>query len=207
MLLVRTVLAGLLALTCAGLQAPGRSRAVLTVPRAPATLRATPEANTDADFARMQAEIDAIMDATAVMPAVSAPASAPAPSDAGAPPSPLGKRLIAALSSLTAALVFFVQHNSADVSGVALMRRMEAESAPLAALACTDRPTLVEFFAPWCESCRDMAPTMRALELKYRDRVNFVAIDGSSAANEQLGEGVASDGGVGVLGENPKMQP
>lgn len=194
MLLVRAALAGLLASTCAGLRAPGRSRAVLTVPRAPATLRATPEANTDADFARMQAEIDAIMDATAIMPAVSAPASAPAPSDA--PPSPLGKRLIAALSSLTAALAFFVQHNSADVSGVALMRRMEAESAPLAALACTDRPTLVEFFAPWCESCRDMAPTMRALELKYRDRVNFVAIDGSSAANEQLGRGVASVGGM-----------
>ena len=190
--LMRATLAALLAASCVGLRVPFAARRAVTslLPRAPTTLLcATQEPSSeDADFARMQAEIDAIMDATAP------PASPSAASTSAAAPaepfssSPLGKRLVAALSSLAATLVFFVQHNSADVSGVALMRRMEAESAPLSTLTCSDRPTLVEFFAPWCESCKEMAPTMRALELKYRDKVNFVAIDGSSAANEQLGK-------------------
>lgn len=150
------------------------------------------EANADADFARMQAEIDAIIAATA--PAAMSPTSSSgtnpnhiSPPQGSSADSPLVKRAAAVISALLASLVFFVQHNTADVQGVALMRKMEAESPSLAKAVCNGRPTLVEFFAPWCVSCREMAPTMRALELQYADRVNFVAVDGSSEANEKLG--------------------
>lgn len=96
------------------------------------------------------------------------------------------KRGIAVASSLLATIFFFVQHNAAETTGVALLRKMEAESVPLGQALCDDKPTVVEFFAPWCESCKETAPSMRALELQYRDKVNFVAIDGSNADNAKL---------------------
>ena len=96
------------------------------------------------------------------------------------------KRGIAVASSLLATIFFFVQHNAAETTGVALLRKMEAESVPLGQALCDDKPTVIEFFAPWCESCKETAPSMRALELQYRDKVNFVAIDGSNADNAKL---------------------
>lgn len=134
---------------------------------------------------QMQADIDAIMAATS--PAASASPHAPA-----AIPEPLWaesksvKRGIAVASSLLAAAFFFVQHNSADTTGVALLRKMEAESVQLPTALCSGKPTLVEFFAPWCESCKESAPGVRALDLQFRDRVNFVAIDGSDISNANL---------------------
>ena len=54
-----------------------------------------------------------------------------------------------------------------------------------AALA-NGRATVVDFYAPWCESCRDMAPSMAKLERQYDGRVNFVVVNGDDARNAQL---------------------
>jgi thiol-disulfide isomerase/thioredoxin len=40
------------------------------------------------------------------------------------------------------------------------------------------KPTVVDFWAPWCESCKLAAPTLYKVEEIYRDRVNFVMING-----------------------------
>lgn len=34
------------------------------------------------------------------------------------------------------------------------------------------RPTLVDFYAEWCENCKEMAPTLRALEGRYKNKVS-----------------------------------
>jgi len=96
------------------------------------------------------------------------------------------KRSIALTSCLLATAFFFVQHNSADGSSVALLRKMESESVPLSTALCSGKPTVVEFFAPWCQSCKETAAGMRALELQYRDQLNFVTIDGANEANSKL---------------------
>ena len=134
---------------------------------------------------QMQADIDAIMAATSPAASASPPAPAAIPEPLWAESKSV-KRGIAVASSLLAAAFFFVQHNSADTTGVALLRKMEAESVQLPTALCSGKPTLVEFFAPWCESCKESAPGVRALELQYRDRVNFVAIDGSDISNANL---------------------
>ncbi len=48
--------------------------------------------------------------------------------------------------------------------------------APEAALS-NGKPTLLEFYADWCEVCREMAPSMLELESKIGDQIDFVLLN------------------------------
>ena len=37
-------------------------------------------------------------------------------------------------------------------------------------------PVLFEFWATWCENCRELMPTMKAVEEKYSKQIKFVAV-------------------------------
>ena len=39
------------------------------------------------------------------------------------------------------------------------------------------RPTLIEFYADWCQVCREMAPSMLDLEMRSRDRLDVVLVN------------------------------
>ena len=39
------------------------------------------------------------------------------------------------------------------------------------------RPTLIEFYADWCQVCREMAPSMLTLEKQSRDRLDVVLVN------------------------------
>ncbi|MCM1984215.1 thioredoxin family protein [Lyngbya confervoides] len=53
-----------------------------------------------------------------------------------------------------------------------------AESAtPLEVAMGNQKPTLVEFYADWCTSCRAMVGDMEALRQKYGETLNFVMLN------------------------------
>ena len=38
------------------------------------------------------------------------------------------------------------------------------------------RPLVIEFWATWCASCRELEPTIMAAHARYKDRVTFVGV-------------------------------
>ena len=45
-------------------------------------------------------------------------------------------------------------------------------------LALTNKkPTFFEFYADWCEICKEMAPKINALKTQYEDQMNFVFLN------------------------------
>eukprot|EP01035_Chromulina_nebulosa_P017878 gene17878-23494_t len=71
---------------------------------------------------------------------------------------------------------------------------MEKESIGLKQALCNGKPTIIDFYADWCENCKSMAPTFRQMEFLYDKNVNFVTIDGSNPANSKLVETFRVDG-------------
>ena len=91
-------------------------------------------------------------------------------------------KYIAIISAVFGSIFFVFQHGQ-PVNSVALLKAMEKDSMDVQVAMCNGKPTLVDFYADWCESCKVMAPTMRLLESQYKDRLNFITIDGASPRN------------------------
>ena len=54
-------------------------------------------------------------------------------------------------------------------------------------LALTNgKPTVLEFYADWCESCKSMAPNMLLAESKYPEMINIVMLNVDNSLNQEL---------------------
>lgn len=94
------------------------------------------------------------------------------------------RNVLLALGSSAAAASLYALQRANPADPVRLLRLMEAESPPLAVALKNGKPTVVEFYAPWCESCKLGARGLRKLERVYGGRVNFVTINGDDPCNQ-----------------------
>lgn len=54
---------------------------------------------------------------------------------------------------------------------------LSSHAIPLDEAYSNGRPTLIEFYADWCTTCRKMAPLIATLEKDLKDQVNFVMLN------------------------------
>ena len=61
--------------------------------------------------------------------------------------------------------------------GIASLEDLAQSSVPLDVAMTNGRPSVVEFYADWCEVCKSLAKDSSTLKQRYGDRVNFVMLN------------------------------
>lgn len=61
-----------------------------------------------------------------------------------------------------------------------------------AAVLKTDRPALVDFWAPWCGPCRALAPVLEEIGKVYDGRVNVIKVNVDDSPKTAANYGVQS---------------
>lgn len=92
------------------------------------------------------------------------------------------RNLVTAVVSIAIALSNYLWQLSHPVTPVQLLMSMQGQSDSITIVGSNSKPTVVDFWAPWCENCKLIAPTLLQVEEEYKDRVNFVMIDGDKEA-------------------------
>jgi thiol-disulfide isomerase/thioredoxin len=82
--------------------------------------------------------------------------------------------LVAALAVLLAAGLFLA--NQARQAGTSLAA-LAAEAVPWEEAQANGKPSLVEFYADWCTTCRSMAPLLANLKKEFAQQINFVMLN------------------------------
>ncbi|MEY3735850.1 MAG: hypothetical protein RLZZ624_909 [Cyanobacteriota bacterium] len=91
--------------------------------------------------------------------------------------SPLGRpeRLLLAAVALVLSVALVLLRGGLHPG--APLERLARQSLDLPVALSDGRPTLVEFYADWCEACRAMAPAMEALEKEKRGQLDVVLLN------------------------------
>ncbi|RZC67114.1 hypothetical protein C5167_010795 [Papaver somniferum] len=72
-----------------------------------------------------------------------------------------------------------------DVGGAGTLKDLSKAAIPYETAISNGMPTVVEFYADWCEVCRELAPDVYKVEQQYKDRVNFVMLNVDNTKWEQ----------------------
>ena len=89
----------------------------------------------------------------------------------------IGQRERVLLLGIAALLAAAVLWWRGGLQPAAPLQALARQSPDLAVALSDGRPTLVEFYADWCEACRAMAPAMQQLEAEQRGRLDVVLLN------------------------------
>ena len=90
--------------------------------------------------------------------------------------------VVVAVLAFLAALLNYGWKYTHPVTPIQVLAEMQSHSAPLDVIGRNGRPTVVDFWAPWCENCKFAAPTLQAIEKEYEGKVNFVMVNANEGS-------------------------
>ena len=103
------------------------------------------------------------------------------------------QNIIMALVATAIAFGIHFYQKQNPFSDLNVLQLLELRSAPIESVG-NGKPTVIEFYATWCENCIAMALDMFNLENKYAGKLNFIVVDGDKPENEALMERFEVDG-------------
>ena len=74
------------------------------------------------------------------------------------------------------------------LSGLITLKNLAKNATPYEEAISNGKPTVLEFYADWCNTCQSMSGTIEALEEQYGDRVNLVMLDIDDPQWDDLGQ-------------------
>jgi len=119
-----------------------------------------------------------------------APSTSPSPSAIGGI-SNLGlgvekkrrNNIIIAVASFSLAVLNYLYHFTHPLSSLQILSDLQTQSPPLTVIGRNQKPTVVDFWAPWCENCKFFAPTLSQIHSEYGNRVNFILVNADNPAS------------------------
>jgi thiol-disulfide isomerase/thioredoxin len=88
-----------------------------------------------------------------------------------------------AILAFTAAILNYAYQFTHPITSLTLLTQMQNNSAELNVIGTNGKPTVVDFWAPWCENCKAASTTLASIEEEYGDRVNFIMVNGDKGEN------------------------
>ncbi|PQP93296.1 thioredoxin-like protein HCF164 chloroplastic [Prunus yedoensis var. nudiflora] len=88
---------------------------------------------------------------------------------------------VALVSTLAAVALFLSGRLDFGVS----LKDLSVAALPYEEALSNGKPTVVEFYADWCEVCKELAPDVYKVEQQYKGRVNFVMLNVDNTKWEQ----------------------
>ena len=86
----------------------------------------------------------------------------------------LNRTIVAIVALVLSVVLFFgLQWSRQTVS----LGMVAEKATPYPVAMANGRPTIIEFYADWCESCQTMAKTNWQMETTYGDQINFVMLN------------------------------
>ena len=86
------------------------------------------------------------------------------------------QRIALLLGAIALAILLFLLRSS-DTRQSSLLDQLARQSIELDTALVNKRPTMLEFYADWCEICREMAPAVLAVERHYSSELDVVLIN------------------------------
>jgi thiol-disulfide isomerase/thioredoxin len=96
------------------------------------------------------------------------------------------RNVVIGVSSFAFAIINYCWQFTHPVTALSILVSMEKNSAPLTSIGNNGKPTVIDFWAPWCSNCKVAAPTLQAVEKQYGDKVNFIMVNGDDGNNWPL---------------------
>ena len=96
------------------------------------------------------------------------------------------RNIVIAVSSFAFAIINYCWTFTHPVTALEILVAMEKQSAPLTSIGNNGKPTVIDFWAPWCSNCKVAAPTLQSVEKQYGDKVNFIMVNGDDGRNWPL---------------------